>query len=154
MAGTPIDGDLILADEDLNDANEGAGTAVILDGPGPYDGELHVKFGAVTGTNPTLDINLEASLDGGSTWFVTGVLRQFDDDDTIPADASAFHYSRPVFIPGVPAPTSPQWSTAKPDPVRVRVNYTVTGSDTPQFADGVVWLATPDVGATSARNQA
>lgn len=148
MAGTPIDNDVVLHDATITAT--GNGTAVTLDGPGPYDGELHVKFGAVTGTTPTLDITLEASTDGGSTWFETGALRRFDSGDTIPTDASAFQYSRPVFIPGVPRPSSPTWATNEPAAVQVRAVRTVAGT-TPSFADAVIWLATPEEGATSAR---
>ena len=151
MAGTPLDVNLDLFDDDMNDANEGNGTAVTLDGPGPYDAELHVAFGAVTGTNPTFDAALQVSVDGGSNWVETATLRQFTDADAPEGGESRFHFSRPVFIPRVPRPSSPAWSTASPDSVQVRLVSAVTGSSTPQFADCLVWLAPPDVGNTPAR---
>ncbi len=86
-------------------------TAIDVEG-GMYC-DFRLFMGTCTGTTPTLDADLEVSIDGGSNYYKVGSIPKLDesDDDIVIA--------RVAFIP---KPASGQTVT------KVRLNYTVGGT--------------------------
>jgi len=75
-------------------------------------------FGAMSGTNPTCDIRIQASVDAGSNYYKMGQMQQLVGTDDNKELACLCY---------IPRPASGQFKT------RVRVNYDVGGT-TPSFA--------------------
>lgn len=88
-----------------------------IDVEGGKFAEVMVQFTAVSGTSPTLDTVIQASPDGGTTYYGIGNFPQFNtaDDDTSTA--------RPVWVP---SPTGTNRTT------KVRLAFTAGGT-TPSF---------------------
>jgi hypothetical protein len=155
--GTPTDAALILWPEgDLTDANEGTGAAIEIE-KGAADAELYIAFGSPTGTNETVNVTFEVSVDGGSTWegpYFFG--RQFIGTDTPPTGQARFVFSRPIFVNGPPPEDGSTYPPVDYQPVdtpltRVRLITAVGGTSTPTFPDFQAWLNTSVEGRTAAR---
>lgn len=146
MPGTPYDSDTELrAESNLTDANDGNHTAVEVEGP--VLAEFHAMWELPTGTSPTLDMNIEVSRDGGSTFTVAASTRQFTESDAPGDDEDKFHVSIPVYIP---KDTQADAYSGSLNRTSVRLNTVVAGT-TPVFPNFQSWLAPCDMGSTYAR---
>ena len=85
-------------------AGDGAGGRVEIEATTTYDAVvlpvnaqhfvLELDADAVSGTDPTLDVDVEYSLDGGTNWYVLESFSQVtstDDTETIHIDSNATH---------------------------------------------------------------
>lgn len=97
---------------------DGQTTAIEVEGGSNAEWVTHV--GAVAGTDPTLGLILEVSLDGGSTYFPLQELALTDTEENSPV-------ARNVYIPN---PTTTTGSNRFP---KVRLNSDIGGTDTPSF---------------------
>lgn len=100
------------------------GQQTAVDTEGGFFAIARLNNALITGTTPLFDFDIEASIDGGSTYFKIGSFPQLDGaDDNI-------EIARPVYIP---RPASGQTIT------KVRLQYTVSGT-TPVCNDTTVYL--------------
>lgn len=145
MAGTPYDTALELRAA----ANIGTtATTTAIDVEGGSDAELHVAWLAQSGTDPTLQVDLEASVDGGSNYAKIARSRVFTGADDPGTGETYFHASAPVYIP---KPTGVDAYKGSALRTKVRVVSTVGGSDTPLFTSYRAWLGAPVSGDTTER---
>lgn len=110
----------ITATENGNDVNtEGGGFA-----------EFRAFYGTITGTNPTCDLEIHASTDGGTVYRKIGVMPQVvgDDDD-----------KQVAIMVYVPKPDSGQTVT------KLRYRAVIGGSNTPTFPFSVEGRGVPTV---------
>lgn len=146
---TPRDVNLMLLDPDTG-VTALAASAVIgaaVDTEGGFWALVRIKMGTIeAGTNPTLDITVEASMDDEVTWKHIGAFPQLDnlDDDV--------EIARPVWIPCADV----HHATAPYEHVAVRIYGTISGTAdydiTWAYIEPLLALACPagDLGATSA----
>lgn len=100
------------------------GQQTAVDTEGGFRADVRLTGGLITGTTPLFDYDVEASIDGGSTYFKIGSFPQLDGaDDNIEIARSVY----------VPKPAAGQTVT------KVRLQYTVAGT-TPSHAGVTAYL--------------
>ncbi len=104
-----------------------AGTGVkgsVIDTEGGFMGQVRMLLGTCTGT-PEVSVAVQASIDGGSTYYHVGQFPILDEDD------DDMEIARAVYIP---RPASGQTVT------KVRLNTVVSSGGTPVVPCNVAWL--------------
>lgn len=119
---SPRDVNLQLADSATPITVTSSQTAVNTEGG--FFAVVRLEGGTITDANETFDIDIEASIDGGSNFFKIATFRQIvaADDDII--------ISRPVYVPRFPPATQTE--------TQIRLTATVAGT-TPSNAMNA-WL--------------
>lgn len=126
----PIDSALILraaADIDSGDSPE---TTTAIEVEGGSIADVVLTWTGKSGTSPTLDVELEVSVDGGSTYEDLIKFRQFDENDVPTSPRTRFVVRRPVWIPQ--NTQSDAWAGSLRRTL-VRIRSTIGGSSTPTF---------------------
>lgn len=120
--GGHVDANLFLRDNSAAVTTTSNTTAIDVEGGSI--GEVVVMMQTVTGTTPTVSAKVQASVDGGSTYFDLITLPTLDTNDgLINAPTTAKPVARLVYIP---RPTGTNRLT------KVRLAFTVTGTS-PSF---------------------
>lgn len=146
MAGSPYDSALELRAE----ANIGAtATTTAIDVEGGSEAEIHLMWQTPTGTSPTLQVDLEVSVDAGSTYVKRFRSRVFVAADAPASYESYAHYSFPVWIPRPTAVDSYRGSLPR---AKARIVSTVGGT-TPVFPNFRAFLGIPVYGYTRERSR-
>lgn len=124
------DTNLLLVDDD--DITATGNSATVKDTEGGFLAWASLLLGAISGTSITWDVYVQASPDGGSTYYMIGKFQQIDEDD------DDLELRVPVYVP---RPESGQTVT------KVRVKYTLVGTSTMTvtsvFLEPMVSLAVP-----------
>lgn len=123
----PIDSALILRAAGDITATETT-TAIEVEGGSMAD--VVLTWTGNSGTSPTLDCELEVSVDGGSTYEDLIKFRQFDGNDDPVTPRTRFVVRRPVWIPQ--STEADTWAGAL-NRTLVRLKSTIGGSATPTF---------------------
>jgi hypothetical protein len=87
----PRDVNLVLDDATVYAAGTTPSTAILTEG-GKF-ALVHMRVTAISTTGDTLDTTIQASRDGGSTWFSIGQFPQIDETE------DGLFVSRPVYVP-------------------------------------------------------
>lgn len=109
---------LLLDNAALDAADDGVGAAVNTEGG--YFAEVRVWVKEVSETTtPLLDIDIEASIDGGSNYFKILRFPQIDENDDPASGVNAIEIARPCWVPR---------KLTTQDNVKVRCNTVVAGA--------------------------
>lgn len=132
----PYDTNVLLNAQDAADSNEGNQTAVNVHGGVGIMVAMQIA-GTITGTNPTLDVKVQYSDDGGTTYYDVIVFPQIDKDDRDANNAVQLGGTAGKKVikrmGWLPRPKAAQNGVGK-----LRVNTTVGGTSTPTFNDVTV----------------